>query len=85
MEIRDNKILPQEVERYLLDYEAKIPWTEASKTLGEQIEVIVITNTDIFEGVLRYHNDRPIIEFVDWNSWYNDPPRIYQLSPKGGD
>ena len=82
MIIRDNKAIPPEVEGYLLRYEAQISWTEDAKEFSEQVELIVITNTDIFEGVLRYYNGRPTVEFVLWNSWYNEPPQILQLGPK---
>ena len=82
MIIRDNKVIPPEVENYLLDYEASVPWTEVSKELEEQIELIVVTDTDIFEGMLRYYNNWHVLEVITWNSWYNELPQIHQLIPK---
>ena len=82
MEIRDNREVPSEVEQFLLEYESEIKWTEESVELGEQIELIVITNTDIFEGVLRYYNSKPILEMVTWNSWYSYPPELFESTTK---
>ena len=77
MFIRDSKFIPQEVENFLLGYETTLGLNEE---MNDEIELIRITHSDIFEGVLRYWKDgRIVLQIVLWNSWYNDLPEIYNL------
>ena len=75
MNIRDLKAIPREVETFLQKYETKLKLRE-----DNEIELIVITYSDVFEGVIQYWDgDGYITQFVTWNSWYDDEPTLYEL------
>lgn len=77
MIIREGEFIPQEVEKFLLDYETTL---NLNKEMNDEIELIRITHSDIFEGVIRYWKDGGIhLQVILWNSWYDDPPELFNL------